>query len=113
MTSLQPDFKKLLQSRGFKATPGRARLLEVLWRAQRPLTVNELGRKLDLNVVTLYRALNDLMQKGLVMRGIGAAGIEGDMRGDIRATHFSYPTESHHHHLTCIDCGFIRTCNNC
>lgn len=113
MKTMYPDFGKLLRLKGFRITPGRVRLLYTLWHAKRPLTVDEIARKLNLNVVTLYRALNDLMQKGLVSRGIGAAGAEGDLRGDIRAAHFSIMKAGHHHHLVCADCGFIRTCTNC
>ncbi len=74
MQKIQPDFRSELHERGFRATPERMRLLHVLWSAQRPLTVDEIGKKLDCNVVTLYRALNDLRVQGLVVRGIGAAG---------------------------------------
>jgi Fe2+ or Zn2+ uptake regulation protein len=108
-----PDFGALLHSRGFRVTTGRIALLRKLWSAKRPLTVDEIGRQLDLNVATVYRALTDLTRKSLVIRGIGAAGIGGDLRGDIRAAHFSYPKDAHHHHLVCIDCGFIRTCATC
>ena len=96
------DFKTLLRSRGFRATPGRVALLRTLWSAKRPLTVDEIGRWLDLNVVTLYRALNDIAQAGLLLRGSGV--------GD--AMHFSYP-KNHHHHMICTDCGFNLRCATC
>lgn len=96
------NFKELLQKRGFRATPGRIALLRTLWMAKRPLTVDEIGRKLDLNVVTLYRALNDLADEGLLLRGNGT--------GD--ATHFSYP-KNHHHHMVCADCGSSAKCPVC
>jgi Fe2+ or Zn2+ uptake regulation protein len=97
------DFKAKLRSSGFRVTPGRVALLRALSIAKRPLTVDEIGKRLDLNVVTLYRALNDLADKGLLMRGSGS--------GD--AAHFSYPRGLHHHHLVCTDCGFIRQCATC
>jgi len=98
-----PDFAVLLRSQGFKATPGRVALLRALWLAKRPLTVEKIGEKLDLNVVTLYRALESLAGRGLLLRGAGA--------GD--AAQYSYPRGLHHHHLICMDCGFIRSCVNC
>lgn len=98
-----PDFAALLRSQGFKATPGRLALLRALWTAKRPLTVGELAKKLDLNVVTLYRALESLAARGLLLRGAGM--------GD--AAQFSYPRGLHHHHLICMDCGFIKGCVNC
>lgn len=96
------NFKELLQSKGFRATPGRIALLKALSLAKRPLTVDEIGRRLDLNVVTLYRALNDLADRGLLLRGLGT--------GD--AIHFSYPKD-HHHHMVCVGCGFSSKCAVC
>jgi Fe2+ or Zn2+ uptake regulation protein len=113
MGSISPDFRNILHERGFRQTPGRVRLLEILWSAKRPLTVEEIARRVDLNVVTLYRALNELARTGLIARGIGASGITGDITGDIRAAHFSYAREDHHHHLVCMDCGFVKTCTTC
>jgi Fe2+ or Zn2+ uptake regulation protein len=100
---LIPDFQTILRSNGFKATPGRIHLLGALWNSTGPLTVDALGKSLNLNVVTLYRALNHLADKGLLLRGNGA--------GDV--THFSYPKGMHHHHMVCMDCGFIKGCVNC
>jgi Fe2+ or Zn2+ uptake regulation protein len=100
-----PDFTASLRSQGFKATRGRIALLKTLWSAKQSLTVNEISKKLDLNVVTLYRALDNLAKSGLLMRGSGS--------GDIQAAHFSYPRGIHHHHLLCMDCGFIKSCANC
>jgi len=107
-----PDFKALLHAQDFKATPTRIALLRALWMSKRPITVDEISKRLDANVVTVYRALSEFVSKGIVLRGIGAAGIEGDLRGDIRAAHFSYPT-GHHHHLVCVECGFSKACANC
>jgi Fe2+ or Zn2+ uptake regulation protein len=96
----KPDFKQLLRSRGFKATPGRIGLLSVLWSAGAPLTVEDLAKRQKLNIVTLYRALETLANEGLLLRGNGDDGV----------AHFSYPRGMHHHHLMCMDCGFIKTC---
>ncbi len=96
------DFKNLLRKRGLRATPGRIALLHTLSISKRPLTVDEIGRRMDLHVVTLYRALNDMAKKGLLLRGSGM--------GD--AMHFSYP-KNHHHHMICTDCGFTAACAVC
>ena len=99
------NFTEKLRSRGFRATPGRIALLRALWSAKSGLTVGELSEKLDLNFVTVYRALHDLAEQGLVMRGV--------VTGDMRAMHFSYPKGMHHHHLVCSDCGFTKQCVTC
>lgn len=96
------DFKTLLRQRGFRATPGRVALMQAVRNAKHPLTVDELGRRLDLNVVTLYRALNELAKSGLILRGTGVGN----------AMHFSYP-KNHHHHMVCADCGYAANCKVC
>lgn len=90
------DFKELLRQKGYRATPGRITLLELLWREKEPLTVAEIktrmGSKLD--TVTLYRALEALFQKGIIRRV------------DLAHGHAHYELEQeHHHHLVCTDCG--------
>jgi Fe2+ or Zn2+ uptake regulation protein len=113
MRYTSPDFGIQLHEHGFRATPGRIRLLWTLWFAKRPLTVDEIARRINKDVVTVYRALEDLREAGLIVRGIGAAGISGDRKGDIRVAHFSYAKKDHHHHLICADCGFTKPCAVC
>lgn len=97
------DCKEELREAGSKATPGRLALLAVLERERRPLTVREIEKRLpSLNPVTLYRALEALVQAGLVYKG------ESD-----RVTHFEYARRPHHHHMVCMDCGFIKQCAAC
>lgn len=101
-SGVMEDFKKLLRDSGFRATPGRISLLQSLYRARKPLTVDELAGHLNLNIVTLYRALSELADSGLLLRGLGS--------GD--AMHFSYP-KNHHHHMVCTDCGYSTKCKVC
>ncbi len=97
------DCKDELRQAGSKATPGRLALLGVLEAANKPLTVNELEKSLRrLNLVTLYRALESLVQAGLVRRGVHG-----------RVAHFEYAGKPHHHHMVCADCGFNKVCNSC
>lgn len=94
----KPDFKALLKNAGFKATAGRAELLDVLWRQTEPKTVLEIGAKLSkkLNEVTLYRALEAFADKGFIRRV------------DLGHMHAHYEMEkSHHHHVVCNECGTI------
>ena len=102
---MHPDFSERLRKYGFRATPGRIRLMRFLWLAKRPLTVDEIATHINKDVVTVYRALDDLCRAGLVLRGIGS--------GELRAAHFSYPRSGHHHHLVCADCGFSKACATC
>lgn len=92
-----------LHEAGSKATPGRLALLKVLERAPESLTVKELEIKLpELNHVTLYRALEALVEAGLVRKGIR----EGVMR-------FAHAEKPHHHHLVCTDCEYEQACRTC
>ncbi len=97
------DCKEELRAAGSRATPGRLALLAVLEHATRPLTVEEIARKVrSLNPVTLYRALDALVHAGLVRRGM-----------DGRVAQYEYARKPHHHHMVCVDCGFTQLCRNC
>jgi len=94
-----PDAKALLRSAGFKVTPGRVALVELLARESKPLPVAEIQHKLkNLDGVTVYRALEALQGAGLVVRvelGHGHA-------------HFELVAgKPHHHHAVCADCGTV------
>lgn len=95
------DFKKILRTHCLKATPRRALLLDVLHRERRPLSVESIHLRLKgrVNEVTIYRALEALVEKGVVMR-IGLS--------NIREYYELAPLgKEHHHHLVCTGCGAI------
>ena len=99
------DCKEELNAAGFRATPGRLKLLGVLERARQPLSVSDIlersnGRLLD--QVSLYRALESFADRGLLRKG---------MRDGV--VHYEYAQKPHHHHLVCSDCGFIKQCVPC
>ena len=96
------DFKELLRSKGLRATPGRIVLLKLLKTSSKPLAVRDMASRVkSLNQVTLYRALEDLADAGLVRRGVGPV------------LQYEYAAHPHHHHLVCLDCGFARQCVAC
>lgn len=96
------EHTRQLRSVGLRATQGRMALLHVLEGARRPLSAREIGRRLDLNLVSVYRALETLVAKGLVRQG-----------SDGHAARFSYGLVPHHHHMICSDCGFSARCAAC
>jgi len=98
-----PNFKDVVRSRGFRATPGRVKLLEFLWREQKPFTVEGIGKKLRaLDTATLYRALEAFEKAALVRRV------------DLGHGHAHYEVErEHHHHLVCTDCGTVEDVPGC
>jgi Fur family ferric uptake transcriptional regulator len=100
----KPDIKELLREHGYKATPGRVALLEVLWEEGVPLSVQSIIQKLKKapDEATLYRALEALAGSGILRRV------------DLGHSHAHYEFEKeHHHHLVCIDCGLIEDVENC
>lgn len=106
----KPDFKALLKGAGFKATPGRLQLLELLARTDLPLSVikiqKHLGKvgKKKLNEVTLYRALEAFAQAGLVRRI------------DLNHDHAHYELvagREHHDHVVCTRCGIVEDVEGC
>ena len=94
------DRAELLRSAGLRATPGRLSLLEVLDKEPKPVTVQQLEKRMKgaLNHVTLYRALEALTSAGIVARV------------DLGHDHAHYELvagKPHHHHAICRDCGLI------
>jgi Fur family transcriptional regulator, ferric uptake regulator len=87
---------------GLKATAGRVALLHLLESSRKPLAVPSISKKLDLNVVSVYRALDSLAKASLVRQG-----------SDGRVSHFTYALNPHHHHMICTDCGYTQACRAC
>lgn len=99
-----PDLKAILKKSGFKATPGRLALLELLWSESKPLSVEAIQVRLggEINEVTLYRALEAFAHKRIIRRV------------DLGHSHAHYEMEkSHHHHLVCTTCGTVEDVEAC
>ena len=97
--------EQILKSKGYRVTHGRLTLLKLLKDTEAPLSVRDILKRTKgdlLDQVTIYRALESFSNTGLVLRGLGPDG----------TVRFSYPA-SHHHHLMCVECGFIKECINC
>ena len=100
------DLKEALKKAGFKATPGRLQLLEVLSKVDEPLSVLKIQKRLNnkLNEVTLYRALEVFAVAGLVRRV------------DLNHDHAHYELalgRAHHDHVVCTMCGVVEDVEGC
>ncbi|MCS7013308.1 MAG: Fur family transcriptional regulator [Chloroherpetonaceae bacterium] len=97
----------LLRQNDFKATKPRIRILEILDRAQKPLTAAEIHSQLSrykIDLATVYRSLNKLADAGIATR------VE---LGD-EFTRFELSRSPvHHHHIVCIDCGTVKEIDLC
>ena len=88
-----------LRTRGWKITPQRSLILEILREAKEHLTAEEIAlrarhRQPNLSAGTVYRNLNTLCALELVNR----TNFQG--RG-----HRYEINRGHHHHLVCLNCG--------
>jgi Fe2+ or Zn2+ uptake regulation protein len=102
MTTSKKDQEhaSLLRDAGLRATPGRLALLGALAKEVKPVTVEQLGKRMNgaLNQVTLYRALEALVDAGIVLRT--SLGHEH--------AHFELiHGRPHHHHVVCRGCGLV------
>jgi Fur family transcriptional regulator, ferric uptake regulator len=101
------DAPEVLQDAGFKVTPLRVLLLEVLHDAPKPLPVSVLVRKtkrVGADSATVYRALSAFVEKGIVK----CLSLEKDK------TSYEYILgKGHVHHVVCDSCGTIESISFC
>jgi Fur family ferric uptake transcriptional regulator len=94
----------MLSSRGLEPTPNRIRVLETIGKHESPLGAQDifkgLSKKSVINRVTIYRILDLLVEKGLVLR------VGGTSRGVMYGL---APNENHpaHPHFQCKRCGVL------
>ncbi|MDD5050370.1 MAG: transcriptional repressor [Candidatus Pacebacteria bacterium] len=100
------NFPALLRNTGLKATPGRVSLLKLLSKERKPLTVEAIKKKAGgkIDTVTLYRALEDFADVGIVRRV------------DFEHSHAHYEIvagRKHHHHIICKKCEKVEDVDVC
>lgn len=100
--------KEILKEKGYKATPARLAILEVFRESKKPLTAENIYKKLrkdkrrrNINEATVYRTIATLLRGKII--------IELDFRRD--ASFFELNRE-HHHHITCVKCHAIENFTN-
>lgn len=90
---------KQLSDKGFKFTPQRKLLLEILFHSMRHLSAEEIFEAVkasqpNVSFGTIYRNLSLLVEMGIVTQ---LDFRDGRSRFEI--------SDTHHHHLICLDCG--------
>jgi len=100
------NFQALLRDAGLKVTPKRLALLTLLTKEHEPRSVAELSKKLGAKVdtVTVYRALEALVEAGIVSR---VDFHEREARYEITVG------RKHHHHIVCTNCGTVEDITDC
>lgn len=102
------SLKEELRAAGFRATPSRLAVAELLEKAHKPLGTPALAEALvpkELDLATLYRTLKSFEEKGLIHH----------VAIDQRFASYEWVEEegNHHHHLVCKTCGLIEEISDC
>ena len=97
-----------LRQRGYKLTPQRRVVLNVLAHSQEHLTPAEVYERVhqedpSIGLVTVYRTLDILAELGLIC-AVHAGGSCGS---------YIIGPQEHHHHLICSDCGAVVAFADC
>ena len=92
-----------LKEKGYKLTPQRIMVLEILHEAEGHITAPEIYDRIrikypGINKSTIYRTIELLKETGLVT--------ETKFGGDNKL-HYHHTEKGHHHHLICQKCGKI------
>ena len=97
----------ILKNAALKSTKKRQLLLFLLQKQARAMTAEELHEAanaiLSMNVSTVYRTLNTLTEKGILLRSV---------RQDGKA-YYALPKKDHSHRLVCDLCGKIIPIETC
>lgn len=107
MERVRDQWSEVLRERGLKSTPARTAILTVLAAAKKPLTVEQIGKKIKKgtsDTVTLYRTVQRLTDAGL-LRYI-----------DFRHGHAHYEVNDSakdHHHIVCTKCHRVEDFTGC
>lgn len=101
------NIKSLLQEQQLKVTPTRLAVLSFLMNSNHPLAVDEIFNHVldehnEADKVTIYRILDTLSQKGIIMKfEFGEGKYRYELAGD------------DHHHFICESCGEIEDISDC
>lgn len=109
MSKLVEQAITLLRKEGFRITEQRKAILEVLSKAESPMSADECFAgltKVKCDLVTIYRCLEQFEKTGIVELGVRENGT--------RVYCLGHGHEGgHHHHLTCRKCGHAERVDIC
>lgn len=99
------NFKTLLRSSGYKATPSRLAVLALLEKNGKPMSAQKIidGTRAAMDQATVYRILKDLKSKGIIR--------QVDLRHN--HAHYELAKADDHHHLICVRCGKVEDVGGC
>lgn len=95
--------QEILKEIGMKVTRNRLAVLDLLMTSQKPLSVEEIFKKLkNVDQVTIYRILNQFSEKNIIKKI--------DLRYGKSFFEFQ---DHHHHHIVCESCGCLEEVDVC
>lgn len=100
--------EEILKEKGLRVTKPRSIILQTIYDSKEPISAEELYRIIekndhDLNLSTVYRNLNTLVDKNVLLKNTDLDGI----------SYFQLNIEDHKHFITCLSCGKRVTIENC
>ena len=99
--------QNILKKAELKSTKKRQMLLFLLQKQARPMTAEELHEQanniLPMNVSTVYRTLNTLTDKGILVRSVRQNG----------KAYYALAKKDHYHRLVCDLCGKVIPIDTC
>ncbi len=103
------DIYSELKRNGLKNTKHRTMILDILKKSSQPISAEQLFeemlvRKISINLSTVYRTLDTLCDKNLLIK----LNVKGDNR-----TLFEFNHMIHRHHLICLGCKKILAIEHC
>ena len=103
------DYKELLKKEKLKSTKHRNSILDVIVKAEQPVTVETIYLKLKeqgiaISLSTVYRVLEALLGRGLV--------VKTSVNDDSKAL-FEINSLEHKHHLLCVKCRKMLPVDGC
>ncbi len=99
------SFQNYFKTQGLKSTPARLMLLDIFAHLTKPISIQELKKKIGAKVdlVTLYRNAETLCK----------AGILNKIQLGESKDYYEFAKLAHHHHLVCTGCGKVSDVENC
>jgi Fur family transcriptional regulator, ferric uptake regulator len=97
-------YTDLLHSVGLRATNDRKRILMILDKRGKPMSVADICQKArHSHIATVYRTLETYVRKGIVRR----------VNISDTCAFYEIATAPHHHHIVCEECGFVEKIDEC
>ena len=96
MSDASKHIHKELQSRGYRLTKARKKIVAILAKSKASLTIQELVKKVAVDEASVYRTIDTLKKENLVTE----VKIIGE-KDQYELAH------GHHHHLVCSSCGLV------